>query len=370
VSGAAWIKASMRGVRAYAPPVRSSPGDLLLDLNEGAPLAPDGWLAEVAAGVGMDALRRYPDASRLEGMLAERLGVAAGRMLVTSGGDDAIDRVCRVCLGPEDEAVLPSPSFEMIARSAEMAGGCVIRTAWMGGAFPVEAVLGAVTDRTRLVAVVSPNNPTGGVITRAELERLSAALRDVLLMVDLAYTEFAAEDLTPVALALPNVVIVRTFSKAYGLAGLRVGYAVGGVRGEETIAAMRAAGGPFACSAVSVAAAEAALGLSDSVLAGRVAQVRSEREAISDLLSRHGCAALPSEANFVLARFADAQRVWQKLGQRGIRVKRFASAELADWLRIGCPGESRGLDRLMAGLGEVLHAEDGRPEVGPTGGSR
>lgn len=368
MSGAAWIKASMRGVRAYAPPVRDAAGELYLDLNEGAPLAPDAWLAEVAAGVGMDAVRRYPDASPLEGMLAERLGVPAGRVLVTNGGDDAIDRVCRVCLGAGDEIVVPSPSFEMIARSAEMAGGRVIRTAWMGGAFPVDAVLGAVTDRTRLVAVVSPNNPTGGVITGPELERLSTALPDVLLMVDLAYTEFAAEDLTPVALALPNTVIVRTFSKAYGLAGLRVGYAVGGSGTEETIAAMRAAGGPFACSALSVAAAEAALVLPDAVLAGRVEQVRSEREAISCLLLGCGCDVLPSEANFVLARLADAPRVWQRLGEYGVRVKRFASPELADWLRIGCPGDPGGLQRLMAALGEVLHAEDGRREVGPTGG--
>lgn len=373
MSGAAWIKASMRGVRAYAPPVRDAAGELYLDLNEGAPLAPDAWLAEVAAGVGMDAVRRYPDASRLEDMLAERLGVPAGRVLVTNGGDDAIDRACRVCLGAGDEIVVPSPSFEMIARSAEMAGGGggrVVRVGWMGGAFPVDAVLGAVTDRTRLVAVVSPNNPTGGVITRTELERLSAALPDVLLMVDLAYTEFAAEDLTPVALALPNTVIVRTFSKAYGLAGLRVGYAVGGSGTEETIAAMRAAGGPFACSALSVAAAEAALRLPESVLAGRVEQVRSEREAISGLLRDCGCDVLPSEANFVLARLADAPRVWQRLGERGVRVKRFASPELADWLRIGCPCDPGGLQRLMAALGEVLHAEDGRPEVGPTGGMR
>jgi histidinol-phosphate aminotransferase len=354
----------MRGVRAYAPPVRDAAGELYLDLNEGAPLAPDAWLAEVAAGVGMDAVRRYPDASRLEGTLAERLGVPADRVLVTNGGDDAIDRVCRVCLGAGDEIVVPSPSFEMIARSGEMAGGRLIRTAWMGGAFPVGAVLGAVTDRTRLVAVVSPNNPTGGVITRAELERLSAALPDVLLMVDLAYTEFAAEDLTPVALGLPNTVIVRTFSKAYGLAGLRVGYAVGG---GQTIPAMRAAGGPFACSALSVAAAEAALRLPDSLLAGRVDQVRSEREAISGLLRGCGCEVLPSEANFVLARFADAPSVWQRLADRGVRVKRFASPELADWLRIGCPGDPEGLQRLMAALGEALRTEDGRLEVGPTG---
>ncbi|MCC5822648.1 MAG: histidinol-phosphate aminotransferase family protein [Phycisphaerales bacterium] len=361
MSGPGWIKASLRGVRAYAPPVRTAPDEMYLDLNEGAPLAPDGWLAAVAAGVGMDAARRYPDASRLEGMLADRLGVAPERVLVTNGGDDAIDRVCRACLGPGDEIVAPSPSFEMIARSAELVGGRVVRTPWMGGAFPVNAVLGAVTERTRLVAVVSPNNPTGGVITRSELEQLSDALPGVLLMVDLAYTEFADDDLTAPALALLNAVIVRTFSKAYGLAGLRVGYAAGG---QETIDALRAAGGPFACSAVSLAAAEAALGLPEVVLAERVERVRAERVAIAALLSSHGCAVLSSEANFVLARFGDAGCVWGALGERGVRVKRFASPELADWLRIGCPGDAAGLERLISALGEVVR-ERGRLEVGP-----
>lgn len=367
MSGGAWIKPSLRGVRAYAPPVRNSRTDLLLDLNEGAPLTSDRWLADVASAVGMDAVRRYPDPSRLEAMLADRLGVGPGRVLVTNGGDDAIDRVCRVCLGATDEIVVPSPSFEMIARSAELAGGTVIRTAWMGGAFPIDAVIAAVTDRTRLVAVVSPNNPTGAVITRTELATLSAAMPDVLLMVDLAYTEFAGDDLTTAALELPNAVIIRTFSKAFGLAGLRVGYAVGG---EETIAAMRAAGGPFACSAVSLAAAAAALRLPASVLASRVDQVRSERATITQVLVGFGYEVLPSEANFVLARFADALSVWQGLADRGVRVKRFASAELADWLRIGCPGDPRGLERLMAALGEVLRTEDGRLKVGPTGGMR
>jgi histidinol-phosphate aminotransferase len=342
--------------------VRNSRAELLLDLNEGAPLTSDRWLADVAAGVGMDAVRRYPDPSRLEAALAGRLGVGPSRVLVTNGGDDAIDRVCRVCLRDQDEIVVPSPSFEMIARSAELTGGTVVRTAWMGGAFPIDAVLNAVTDRTRLIAVVSPNNPTGGVITRAELARLSDALPDVLLMVDLAYTEFAGEDLTPVALRLPNTVIVRTFSKAYGLAGLRVGYAAGGA---ETIAALRAAAGPFACSALSVAAAEAALGLPASVLSERVERVRTERVAISEVLEAQGCEVLPSEGNFVLARFEDAEGVWRALGERGIRVRRFAGGELAGWLRIGCPGDPAGLGRLMSALEEVV-ADGGRLEAGPT----
>lgn len=350
-SGQSWIRPGLRGVKAYAPPVRDTPGELMLDLNEGAPLATDDWLAGVARRVGADAVRRYPNASRLERTLAERLGVHSAGLLVTNGGDDAIDRVCRACLGPGDEIIVPSPSFEMIARSAEMAGGRVVRVGWMGGAFPIEIVLASVTERTRVVAIVSPNNPTGGVISRAALERLSADLPGVLLMVDLAYTEFASEDLTDAALALPNAVVVRTFSKAFGLAGLRVGYAAGPV---TTIDALRAAGGPFACSAVSIAAAEAVLEMPASVLTDRVNQVRAERDAVASLLESRGCTVLPSEANFVFARFADATGVWRAMGKQGVRLKRFASPELADWLRIGCPGDAAGLERLLTAFEEVF----------------
>lgn len=349
--GPSWVRPGLRGVKAYAPPVRDTPGELMLDLNEGAPLASDEWLAEVARRVGADAARRYPDASRLERTLADRLGVGASGVLVTNGGDDAIDRVCRACLGPGDEIIVPSPSFEMIARSAEMAGGRVVRVGWMGGGFPIEAVLESATERTRVIAIVSPNNPTGGVISRTALERLSTALPGVLLMVDLAYTEFASEDLTDAALALPNAVIVRTFSKAFGLAGLRVGYSAGP---GATIDALRAAGGPFACSAVSVAAAEAVLEMPESVLSQRVSQVRTEREAIAVLLEARGCSVLPSEANFVLARFADAAGIWRTMGEQGVRLKRFASPELADRLRIGCPGDAAGLQRLLTAFEEVF----------------
>ena len=213
-----WVRPSLRGLSAYAPPKRDRAGELLLDLNEGAPLAPDGWFCAVASKISPDSLRRYPDAAGLEARLAGRLGLEPRSVLVTNGGDDAIDRMCRACLNPGDEIIVPSPSFEMIARSAELMGGRVVRTPWMGGAFPIDAVINAATDRTRVIAVVSPNNPTGGVITAEGLRTLSAALPNALLMVDLAYTEFADADLTAAALSLPNAVVVRTFSKAYGLA--------------------------------------------------------------------------------------------------------------------------------------------------------
>jgi len=352
----ALVKPSMRGVKPYAAPARSGPNDLLLDLNEGAPLVSDAWLAGVARSLGARGVRRYPDASALESELAGRLGVEQDGVVVTNGGDDAIDRICRICLGPGDSIVLPTPSFEMIARSAGLAGGAVKRVPWMGGVFPVQRVIDSCDDTTRCVAVVSPNNPTGAVVSPEALTHLGRSLPGVLLMVDLAYTEFADVDLTGTALSLPNAVIVRTFSKAYGLAGLRLGYAVGP---RHVVDAMRAAGGPFPCSALSLAAGGAALGIPpDSVRAG-LDRVRLERREMASLLRSGGAEVLESQANFLLARFGDAESVWRALGERGIRVKRFADPAMHGWLRIGCPGDPADFARLTEGLSAVLRTREG-----------
>ncbi|MFZ4576676.1 MAG: aminotransferase class I/II-fold pyridoxal phosphate-dependent enzyme, partial [Phycisphaerales bacterium] len=196
--------------------------DLWLDANEGAMVLTDDEVARAAARA---CVRRYPDASALEQEIAARLGVPPACVVVTAGGDAAIDRVCRAFIEPGSEVVLPTPTFEMIGRYARSAGAQLREVRWEDTEFPVGEVVRAVSARTAMIAAVSPNNPTGAVVRAADLLTLSAAAPDALLLVDLAYTEFAEVDLTPVAVALPNAVVIRTFSKAYGLAGIRVGYA-------------------------------------------------------------------------------------------------------------------------------------------------
>jgi histidinol-phosphate aminotransferase len=171
--------------------------------------------------------RRYPQTAGLQAELAERFGVGSDQVLVTAGGDDSLARICQAFVDPGSEVLLPTPTFEMIAKYALLAGGVLREVPWGLNDFPVDDILRSVSAQTRMVAVVSPNNPTGSVVRATELERLIRELPQVLLLVDLAYAEFAAEDLTSVALAASNTIVVRTFSKAWGLAGLRVGYALG-----------------------------------------------------------------------------------------------------------------------------------------------
>ena len=183
----------------------------------------------------------------------EYLFDAGLRLWVESG---AIDRLCRAYLAPGRRIVMPQPTFVMLPYYAALAGAEIDAVPWREGPYPLEAVLDAVTEQTAVIVVVSPNNPNGAVATAADLRALAEAAPHAVLLVDLAYAEYADEDLTAAALSHPSAVVVRTISKAWGLAGLRVGYAVGS---PELIAILRVAGGPFSVSGLSLAVAERAL---------------------------------------------------------------------------------------------------------------
>lgn len=335
-----------RGNKPYAPERALGPIDLHLDANESGVSAVD--LRRLVSALDRDVARRYPSAAGLERLIAEKLGVPAECVLVTAGGDEAIDRACRAFLATGCEIVIPVPTFEMIGRYARGSGATLVTTPWEAGRFPIDRVVDCVTKRTAMIAVVSPNNPTGAVATAADLERLSMAAPLGVLLVDLAYTEFADEDLTRMALSLPNAVVIRTFSKAFGLAGMRVGYVAGP---REAIQAMRAAAGPYPVCGLSLAAAESALKDTPEFLAGVVARVKKERRALFGLLRELGASPRDSQGNFVMAEFDDAEWVWRALAGLGIAVRRFAEDPMLDrCLRVTCPGDAISFDRLERGL--------------------
>lgn len=321
-----------------------APEALGLDHNERPWPAPE--IAELLARVPGRALCRYPSAADLARGAARRWSVDADRVLVTAGGDDALDRACRVFLRDRPELVSVEPTFEMIPLFARLSGGRVVTVRHLGGPAPVEALLGAVGPRTGLVAVVSPHNPTGAVTPARALISLAEALpAPVRLLVDLAYVEFAREDPTVALLERPRTLVVRTLSKAWGLAGLRVGFALGGA---GDIGRLAAAGAPFPVAGPSLWLAEAALDAGERVTAPYVDAVRRERAELGDLLRALGAAPFASEANFVLARVRDAARIRAGLGSRGIRVRTFARHP--DLIRITLPGDPGAFDRLCAAL--------------------
>lgn len=342
-------------VRAYQRPPIPAHVDLRLDANEG-PL-PD---AAVLSGLRLlegEHLRRYPDASELESTLAARIGVDPACVLATAGADDAIDRLCRVAFADRRGAsmILPVPSFEMFERYARIAGGRVRRVPWESATWPLEAVLAAIDETVRIVVVVSPNNPTGALATLAQIESVVRAHPELLVVLDHAYAEFADEDLTVAALELENVVVLRTLSKAWSLAGARVGWAAGS---PERIRALRAAGQPYAVSGPSCALALHALGTAQASMERNVTQVRNERATLAKLLDELGLRAQASQANFVFATATDPAALDRGLQSMGIKVRTWPGhPELAQALRVTCPSNNWEFERLQRSLRSLLRPE-------------
>jgi histidinol-phosphate aminotransferase len=323
--------------------------DLRLDANEGQPIIE---LPALLTSLNSGTMRRYPDSSGLRALLAAHWKVDGNRVLVTAGADDAIDRACRAFLGPGREIIAPSPTFEMIPRYALVAGARVVSPPWTGGAFPVDEVLAAVNSSIAMIAVVSPNNPTGAVATAADLRLLAEGAPNATLLVDLAYAEFADEDLTQAALALPNAIVLRTFSKAFGLAGLRIGYAISG---ESNIRRLASVGAPYPVSSIGLAAARESLVAAPAQLPPKVARVLEERAKLIEFLRSLGASPLPSQGNFVLCNFPNAEWAWNALAGLGIAVRRFRDRPgLEHALRITCPGDSADFSRLLAALRSTL----------------
>lgn len=332
----------------YQP--RAKRGDITLKLDSNEGRAPAGLVARLHEQ-RPELFSQYPRASRLEALLAERLGVEPARLLVTAGADDALDRICRAVLSPERNILLPSPTFEMLPRYATLAGAAVRTVPWLGGAYPTRAVIDAADESSAVIAVVSPNNPTGGVATPADLIALRREVPHALLVVDLAYGELADVDLTEAALALPDTVVVRTLSKAWGLAGLRVGYVAGP---ERIVGWLRRAGNPYAVASPSLALAEQQLA-DEAGMLEYVARVRDERARLFSVLLELGAQPLPSQGNFVLCEPPSAEGLVDRLAGRGIAVRTWPDDPLLSrFVRISCPGDEGDMVRLLTALSEVL----------------
>jgi histidinol-phosphate aminotransferase len=337
-----------------------APVDLYLDSNEGRPPAPAAIAAMIADCA--EPVSRYPSTTRLEAMLAARVGLEPAQVVVTNGGDNALDCICRVFLDKGREMVLPVPTFQMLSKFAAGAGGSVVEVQWAPGQlFPVDAVVCAVSERTSVIMVVSPNNPTGAIATIEDVRRLSVAAPGALVVLDAAYSEFCDDGLVSEALKLPNVIVVQTFSKARGMAGLRVGYAMGPQR---LIEFLRPAVGPYPVSGLSLGIAASSLESAQGQVDAFVERVLAERDLLSQLLNSSGFVVYPSEANFVFARsqrrVLDGTDLWLRHGLAGlgISVRGFPGIQgIDDCVRITCPGDEADFARLIEAINSVMQPQ-------------
>jgi len=316
----------MAAVPAYVPG-RKTPGAIVLASNE----SPYGLLPSVAAVLAEQAkgVSRYPDmgATRLLDALAAHHGVEPSRIAVGAGSVEVVGQIAAATVDAGDEVVFGWRAFEAYPIITAVAGGVAVRAPLDARhTHDVGAMIAAVTDRTRLVLLCNPNNPTGTAIGRDELLRLADGIPpDVVLVVDEAYREYVDPAAVPDAFELlgdrPNVVVTRTFSKAYALAGLRVGYAIAS---PDVAAAVRKCQIPFSVSALAQEAAIAALGDVEEVRR-RAALTVAERERVATALRAGGYDVPDSQANFVWLPLGEgAADFAAACAEAGILVRPFA----------------------------------------------
>jgi histidinol-phosphate aminotransferase len=322
-----------------------------LSANEN-PLGPSPAVVE-AVRREASRIHLYPDggSTALREALGERLGVAATQIVVGNGADELLALIGWAAFDPGDEIVIPHPSFEPYTTVAELAGATLRPSPLAGYDTDLDDMLRQVGPRTKAVLVCSPHNPAGTIVRRGPLLRFLEALGDdaPLVVLDEAYRDFCDDPDYPDGVALlarfPRVLVLRTFSKIAGLAGLRVGYAVGSAEAIDRLNRVRA---PYNVNRLGQVAAVAALQDRRHWEATR-ATIIGERRRLQDELGRRGYAFPPSQANFLLLRVRDARAAHEALLRAGILVRDGSAVGFPGHLRIAI-GTRETNDRLLAVL--------------------
>lgn len=343
------LRPELAGLPVYVPG-KTVPGAIKLASNETV----FGPLPGVREAIerATYAVNRYPDNGcvELRAALAKHLGsdFAPEHVAVGCGSVSLCQQLVQITAAPGDEVIFGWRSFELYPPQVQVAGATAIQVPLTNHTFDLDAMLAAVTDRTRLIFVCNPNNPTSTVVAPDALSRfIEAVPPHILIALDEAYVEYIRAPMLPDSLELvrahSNVVVLRTFSKAYGLAGLRVGYAIGH---PELITALNQVYVPFTVTAISQAAAIASLDAADELLA-RTDAVVAERARVSVALRAAGFTLPPSQANFVwlplgprtpdfVTQAANARIVVRPYGTDGVRVSVGAPEENDALLQFAC----------------------------------
>jgi histidinol-phosphate aminotransferase len=282
-------------MKEYRPPLGCRDA-LRLDFNENT-LACSPKVREVLGQVSTGSLTRYPERAPVEAIVAAHLGVDAEQLALTNGVDEAIHVLFETFLEAGDELLLPVPTYTMyeVYSSATDARAVAVQAA-DDLQFPFERLLAAITPRTKIIAIANPNSPSGAVATRAQLLEIAQRTPHAVLLVDEAYFHFYGETMMDLVSKVPNLIVARTFSKAYGLAGLRLGLLAGPV---ELMRWMRRVLSPYSVNSLALACLPPALE-DTAYLDWYVGEVLAARTEFEAALDAAGVRRWPSQANFIL----------------------------------------------------------------------
>ncbi|MBI1357254.1 MAG: aminotransferase class I/II-fold pyridoxal phosphate-dependent enzyme [Acidobacteria bacterium] len=304
----------------YHPPTSGRVGAMRLDFNENTVGCSPKALERLKQALTGELLATYPEYEAVREKAAAFFGVGADQMTFCDGTDEGIHILIQTYVEAGDEVVMTWPAYPMLRFYAQVAGAEPVLVPYCEPdlAFPLDELLAAIGPKTRAVLVANPNNPTGGAIGLADIERILEKAAGAAVLIDEAYFEFygvTALDLLP---RYPNLFVSRTFSKTYGLAGLRVGCLFSQA---ENMALVRKGQSPYSVNVLAAACVTAAIEDQEYVR-GYVREVLEAREELLAALRRLDIPYWPTEANFVLVHLGDkASRVVEGLAARGIRVR-------------------------------------------------
>lgn len=304
-----------------------------------------------AIGKALSDINRYPDGSGyyLKKVLAEKLSVGEDEIILGNGSNELIDIAVRTFMKDGDEAVMATPSFVVYSMAVQSVGGTCVQVPLKNHTHDLEAMAAAVTPRTRMLFIANPNNPTGTINRKAEFEKMMAGMPDGLIVVlDEAYIEYVTDpgyaDSMKFLHSDRNVLILRTFSKIYGLAGLRIGY---GIAKKEILADMNRLREAFNTNSIAQKAAIAAL--SDAEHLRRSREINEKgKEYLYRQIGEMGMEYVPTEANFIYMPVADAPALYEKLLRLGVIVRPMGPGSIR--VTVGLPEENR---RFVDALGRV-----------------
>jgi histidinol-phosphate aminotransferase len=337
----------------YHPPLAGREA-LRLDFNENT-LAPSPKVIERVRQITAEGLTKYPEREPVERKVAVHFGLQAEQVLLTNGVDEAIHLMCCAFLDEGDEALIAPPTFFMYdVNISIMTRGLVKVQSDETLEFPFERFMAAITEKTKLIMVATPNNPTGAPVSREHLLAIAKAAPQAVLMVDEAYYHFHGESVMQDLADVPNLIVARTFSKAYGLANLRAGMLAGNA---ELLRYVRKVCSPYNINGVALDCLSVAIE-DEAYLAWYVDQVKAGRERMMAGLAELGVPYFPSEANFVLMKIGPKHKeLVEAMRRRGVLLRdRSADPGCAGYVRITIGVEdhvTRGLEALKASLNEI-----------------
>jgi histidinol-phosphate aminotransferase len=337
----------------YHPPLAGREA-LRLDFNENT-FAPSPRVLAKIQELTAESMTVYPERHGVEQIVAGHFGLASDQVILTNGVDEAIHLMACAFLDEGDEALICTPTFFMYDVSiAMMTGGLRRVQADDSLAFPFERFLAAITPKTKLIIVASPNNPTGATVSRDQLLAIAAAAPQAVLMVDEAYFHFFGETTMGDVGHVPNLIVARTFSKAYGLANLRIGMLAGDAR---LIGFIRKVSSPYNVNGVALAVLPEALA-DEAYVQWYVEQVHAGRERMLAALAELGVRTWPSAANFLLMDIgARHKQLCDVMRAKGVLLRdRSADPGCDGYVRITIGVEdhvTRGIAALRASLAEM-----------------